>query len=37
VLHFLPPYSRESNVIERLWKQVHDHITRTTRAAPSSR
>jgi len=28
VLHFLPPYSPESNVIERLWKQLHDHVTR---------
>jgi len=28
VLHFLPPYSPESNVIERLWKQMHDHVTR---------
>ncbi len=28
VLHFLPPYSPEHNVIERLWKQMHDHVTR---------
>jgi len=28
VLHFLPPYSPEENVIERLWKQMHDHVTR---------
>jgi transposase len=28
VLHFLPPYSPESNVIERLWKQMHDNVTR---------
>jgi transposase len=27
-LHFLPPYSPESNVIERLWKQMPDHVTR---------
>ena len=27
-LHFLPPYSPESNVIERLWKQLHDQVTR---------
>ena len=27
VLHFLPPYSPLSNVIERLWKQLHDHVT----------
>jgi len=28
VLHSLPPYSPEANVIERLWKQLHDHVTR---------
>jgi hypothetical protein len=28
VLHFLAPYSPESNRIERLWKQMHDHATR---------
>lgn len=27
-LHFLPPYSPESNRIEPLWKQLHDHVTR---------
>lgn len=27
-LHFLPPYSPEHNVIERLWKQMHDNVTR---------
>jgi transposase len=27
-LHFLPPYSPEANRIERLWKQLHDHVTR---------
>lgn len=27
-LHFLPPYSPEHNVIERLWKQLHDNVTR---------
>jgi transposase len=27
-LHFLPPSSPESNVFERLWKQLHDHVTR---------
>jgi putative transposase len=27
-LHFLPPYSPESNTIERLWKQLHDQVTR---------
>jgi transposase len=31
VLQFLPPYSPESNVIERLWKQMHDHVTRNHR------
>lgn len=31
VLHFLPPYSPESNVIERLWKQLHDNVTRNHR------
>ncbi|MBI3303403.1 MAG: transposase [Deltaproteobacteria bacterium] len=24
----MPPYSPEANVIERLWKQLHDHVTR---------
>jgi len=28
VLHFLPPYSPEHNPIERLWKQMHDNVTR---------
>jgi Fe2+ or Zn2+ uptake regulation protein len=27
VLHFLPPYLPESNVIELLRKQLHDHVT----------
>ena len=27
-LHFLPPYSPDSNRIERLWKQMHDNVTR---------
>lgn len=27
-LHFLPPYSPEHNRIERLWKQLHDNVTR---------
>jgi putative transposase len=31
VLHFLPPYSPEHNVIERLWKQMHDNVTRNHR------
>lgn len=30
-LHFLPPYSPQHNVIERLWKQMHDHVTRNHR------
>lgn len=30
-LHFLPPYSPEHNPIERLWKQMHDNITRNHR------
>jgi len=28
VLHFPSPYSLEANVIERLWKQLPDHVTR---------
>lgn len=28
VMHFLPPYSPEANMIEHLWKQMHDHVTR---------
>jgi DDE superfamily endonuclease len=28
VFHFLPPNSPETNVIEQLWKQLHDHVTR---------
>ncbi len=28
VLHFLPPYSPDDNPIERLWKQLHDNVTR---------
>lgn len=31
VLHFLPPYSPDENPIERLWKQMHDHVTRNHR------
>ena len=31
VLHFLPPYSPDDNVIERLWKQMHAHVTRNHR------
>lgn len=29
--HFLPPYSPEHNAIERLWKQMHDNVTRNHR------
>lgn len=32
-LHFLPPYSPDHNPIERLWKQMHDHVTRNHRHA----
>lgn len=31
VLHFLPPYSPDDNAIERLWKQMHAHVTRNHR------
>ena len=31
ILHFLPPYSPEDNVIERLWKKLHHHVTRNHR------
>jgi transposase len=31
LLHFLPPYSPNDNPIERLWKQLHDHVTRNHR------
>ena len=31
VLHFLPPYSPNHNVIERMWKQMHGHVTRNHR------
>ena len=30
-MHFLPPYSPKANRIERLWKQMHDHVTRNHR------
>lgn len=33
VLHFLPPYSPDDNPIERLWKQMHDQVTRNHRHA----
>jgi transposase len=31
VLHFLPPYSPDHNRIEKLWKQLHDNVTRNHR------
>ena len=31
VLRFLPPYSTNDNAIERLRKQLHDHVTRNHR------
>ncbi len=31
VRHFLPPYSPDHNRIERLWKQLHDNVTRNHR------
>ena len=34
VLHSLPPYSPEHNRIERLWKEVHDNVTRNHRSKP---
>jgi transposase len=27
-LHFLPPYSPDDNAIERVWKDLHDNVTR---------
>jgi transposase len=27
-LHFLPPYCPDANRIERLWKDLHDNVTR---------
>ena len=27
-LHFLPPYSPEHNPIERIWGELHTHVTR---------
>jgi len=31
LLHFLPPYCPEENRIERLWRDVHDNVTRNHR------
>lgn len=33
VLHFLPPYCPNDNKIERLWKDLHDSVTRNHRRA----
>lgn len=33
VLHFLPPYCPNDNKIERLWKDLHDNVTRNHRYA----
>ena len=30
-LHFLPPYSPNENRIERIWKDLHDNVTRNHR------
>ena len=30
-MHFLPPYCPQENRIERLWKDVHDNVTRNHR------
>jgi transposase len=27
-LHFLPPYCPDHNRIERIWKDLHDNVTR---------
>jgi transposase len=31
VLHFLPPYCPDENLIERLWREVHANVTRNHR------
>jgi len=31
VLHFLPPYSPEHNLIERAWRELHANVTRNHR------
>jgi transposase len=33
VLHFLPPYCPDDNLIERTWKDLHDNVTRNHRCA----
>jgi transposase len=32
-LHFLPPYCPDHNRIERVWKDLHDNVTRNHRCA----
>jgi transposase len=32
-LHFLPPYSPDENAIERVWKDLHDNVTRNHQCA----
>lgn len=32
-LHFLPPYCPDHNKIERLWKDLHDNVTRNHRCS----
>jgi transposase len=32
-LHFLPPYSPDENPIERVWQDLHAHVTRNHRCA----
>lgn len=36
VLHFLPPYCPEENRIERIWKDLHDNVTRNHRCRTMS-
>ena len=31
ILHFLPPYSPDENRIERVWRDLHDNVTRNHR------
>jgi transposase len=33
VLHFLPPYCPDHNPIERVWKDLHDNVTRNHRCS----
>jgi hypothetical protein len=32
-LHFLPPYSPDENAIERVWQDLHAHVTRNHRCS----